>query len=301
MHNKASATMRGKIHPLIMYPYYHPKDLSDLKVLYESLELTTKDSTNYNRAITVMNRQTYYRNEKDPLFMDFLKNTIMKYSEVVHTWSVDTCQMWLTGFGKAFDDSDSKTDVYWLIPGDFNYNSNQEILSKLKQLPQEVKDDNCDLCLGEITVASNSSKQLIDTYGTYGLLYNWFPDQAQKLRKITDKPRSEFFAIGHNYLKFVLERRWFAYEQTIVILLRGLETRKIEKIKLGKISDEDQNLNSLSNAMQQIERTERVLKLYWRDQHEEKDRTWPDEFRKLDAQSEHVRNSAMIILEQILR
>ncbi len=55
------------------------------------------------------------------------------------------------------------------------------------------------------------------------------------------------------------------------------------------------------SAMQQVERTERVLKLYWREINEPQDPQWPDKFRKLDFQSEQIRAAALVILEQILR
>ena len=120
-----------------------------------------------------------------------------------------------------------------------------------------------------------------------------------------EKPRSEFFAISHSYLGHVLSRRWYAYEQTIVILLQGMlglrPNRRIRKIALGDISDLAQGRDSLASAMQQVERTERVLKLYWRKIYEGQDPLWPDRFRKLDAQSEQIRGAALVILEQILR
>lgn len=162
-----------------------------------------------------------------------------------------------------------------------------------------------ELCIGEITVPLNSAKQLIDTYGTYGLLYNWFPAEAQGLRKITDKPRSEFIALGHDYLKTALvSQRWYAYEQTIVILLQGMQgvrsMRSMKKVDLGEISDEPAGRGDLAGAMQQVERTERVLKLYWRELKAPQDPLWPEKFRVLDHQSEQIRGAAMVILQQIL-
>jgi len=162
-----------------------------------------------------------------------------------------------------------------------------------------------EFCIGEISVPLNSAKQLIDTYGTYGLLYNWFPAEAQGLRKLTDKPRSEFFAIGHDYLRTALiSQRWYAYEQTIVVLLQGMQgirpMRAIKKLELGEITDEPTGRADLAGAMQQVERTERVLKLYWRELKAPQDPLWPEKFRVLDHQSEQIRAAAMVILQQIL-
>jgi hypothetical protein len=215
--------------------------------------------------------------------------------------------MWLTGFGEAYN-TQNIADVYWLIPGDFDYGrpAGQDVLSKLKTMPALVKDGTYDLVIGEISVPLNSSKQLIDTYGTYGLLYNWFPAEAQGIRRITDKPRTEFIAISHNFLDAVMRRRWYPYEQTIVILLHGMRGkepfRRMHKIDLGNITDIPEGRDTLSSAMQQVERTERVLKLYWREYHEQlQDQNWRDTFRKLDTQSQQIRGAALVILEQILR
>jgi hypothetical protein len=159
------------------------------------------------------------------------------------------------------------------------------------------------LAIGEISVDINSAKQLIDTYGTYGLLYNWFPSEAQGIRRLTDKPRTEFFAINDSFLKHALGRRWYAYEQTIVLLLQAYvgqtPMRGVRKVKLGKIVDEEAGRSRLDGAMQQVERTERVLKLYWREKNRD-DRSWREHFRILDGQSEKIRSAAMVIFEQIL-
>jgi len=141
---------------------------------------------------------------------------------------------------------------------------------------------------------------LIDTYGTYGLLYNWFPHEAQRIRKITDKPRSEFFAISGSFLKEILMQRWYAYEQTIVILLKAISSdKRIHKEKLGDITDLPQGRDTLAAAMQQVERTERVLKMVWRERNEQQ-AGWTERFRVLDQQSEQIRAAALVILKNLL-
>jgi hypothetical protein len=308
----AKARRKGKIHPIIIYPYTHPGKLEHVTALYDDLirRLDAEKQT-YCRPITVLNRQTYESNERDPTFWKFLNEKVAAYSEVVHTWSVDTCQMWLAGFGSAYEKSKADgglADVFWLIPGDFWYASDagRNLIDKLGELPLTVRDKGYQLCLGEISTDPNSSKQLIDTYGTYGLLYNWFPHETKIIRTITGKPRTEFFAIGFNYLELALKSRWYAYEQTIVILLLGLArghiqpNMKICNVTLGHISDDPQGRDFLAHAMQQVERAERVLKLHWREVHA-METDWPDEFRKLDAQSEQIRGAALVIFENVLR
>jgi hypothetical protein len=301
-----------KIHPIVIYPYGQPEDYKDLESLYKFIAKLDADKQKYARPLTVMNRQTYYNNAKykfdkdgkwNKKFKEFCENTVKNFSTVVDAWSVDTCQMWLAGFGQAYDNEGTGEDVYWLIPGDFNYSTSEgEIaLKALLDIPEAVMNKEQDLCLGEINVQPNNSKQLIDTYGTYGLLYNWFPQEAQLIREITDKPRSEFFAIRHSFLREILRQRWYAYEQMIVILLHGVIGKKrICRIQLEGISDLPQRRDTLGAAMSQVERTERVLKLFWREQNEQQ-ADWTDRFRVLDHQSEQIRSAALVILQNLLR
>ena len=298
-----------RIHPIIIYPYTQSKSYKDLEVLYTNfVKKLDEDKDCYARPITVMNRQTYYTNgrykyEKDGAwndkFLNFRKDIIKEYSDILDAWCVDTCQMWLAGLGYAYDNRKSGEDIYWMIPGDFNY-ADKDIFDKLKLLPIAVRDHEQDLCVGEICVPVNSSKQLIDTYGTYGLLYNWFPQDAQSIRTHTSKPRTEFFAIRHSFLREILRQRWYAYEQMIVILLHGVIGKKrIATIELGDLTDLPQGRDTLAAAMQQVERTERVLKLFWRERNEQQ-ADWPARFRVLDQQSEQIRGAALVILQNLL-
>lgn len=303
-------TRQKKIHPIIIYPFSHPRDIKHVKALYGTLVAKLAgDPDRYARPITVLNRQTHYANTRwkyDPTvnqeFMRFREEYLEKYSTVIDSWCVDTCQMWLAGFGEAYDERGTGDDAYWLIPGDFDYADGEgpNVLQKLPTLPEAVIDHDQDICLGEISVPVNSSKQLIDTYGTYGLLYNWFPHEAQEIRERTDKPRTEFFAISHSFLREVLRQRWYAYEQTIVTLLHAVIGKKrIHKETLGSISDLPQGRDTLAAAMQQVERTERVLKLFWRERNQQQS-DWSERFKKLDSQSGQIRGAALVILENLL-
>lgn len=306
-----------KIHPLIMYPFNHPADnFNDISTLYTKLvkELSAQNDI-YSEPITVLNKQTLHENvfwdtssTRKKKFISFLEEIVRPHSKIHEAWCVDTCQMWLHGFGAAYENKVTDDDIFWVIPGDFNYSKVENIFDKIKAIPETVAKTEVGLCLGEIQVGINSSKQLIDTYGTYGLLYNWFPKQAQLIRSETDKPRSEFFALNYDTLNHVIKKRWYAYEQMILILLHIIfSSRKFCAIKLGELEDSDQGRDSLSAAMQQVERTERVLKLHWREVNEErikhfedKDKKWTKEFREKDAQSGQIRGAALVILEQIL-
>lgn len=298
---------KGKIHPIVVFPFSWRTGNKDLELLYtELIARLADDQSTYARPITVMDYKTYYSNSRYKFdekwnqdFEDFLNDIVKKSSDIIFEWSVDTCQMWNSGFGAAFNKGGS-ADVYWLIPGDFLYSQKPDVLGLLRKIPEAVQKHGQDFCIGEISVDVNSSKQLIDTYGTYGLLYNWFPHEAQQIRKITDKPRSEFFAISGSFLEEVLRQRWYPYEQTIVILLDGIISKKrIHKIKLGDISDLPSGRETLAVAMQQVERTERVLKMVWRERSEQ-EAGWIDRFRVLDQQSGQVRGAALIILQNLL-
>jgi hypothetical protein len=259
------------------------------------------DKQTYARPITVMDRKTHYRGAEDKTFLDFKNGIVARHSEVLDAWCVDTCQMWYSGMGLAFERG-APGDVYWLIPGDFNYGTpvGKEVLSRLHDLPEIVMELDQDLCVGEIATDHNNSKQLIDTYGTFALLYNWFPEEAREIRQYTERPRSEFFALRHTFLGEMLARRWYPYEQTMVMLLQAvLDHKRITRFFVGNISDLPEGRESFDSALQQVERTERVLKSLWRDRHAGQP-GWIEKYYALVLRSEPVRRGALIVLENML-
>jgi hypothetical protein len=299
---KTTAAKRNfKLHPVVIYPFKQPGDYSDLEPLYETIAQLDADKERYTRPITVMDRKTCMAMNNSKDFLEFKRGTVAKHSDVLDVWCVDTCQMWYSGLGTAFDQGEAG-DVYWLIPGDFNYGSQagKEVLANLSRLPQAVCGEQQDLCIGEITMHVESSKQMIDTYGTFALLYNWFPVEARKIRQITMRPRSEFFAIGHGFLHDVLRQRWYAYEQTTIMLLLAVFSNKhVGQLSVGDISDLPLGTESLASAIIQIERIEWALKNFWLE------RNQPmvglvENYRVLQAQSEQVRRTAQILLQNVL-
>jgi hypothetical protein len=297
----AARAGEGRIHPVVIYPFRQRTVYSDLESLYELIARLNRETETYARPITVMDRKTYYSMEGNKPFSDFRKNVVARHSDLLDAWCVDTCQMWYAGLGAAFERG-AEGDIYWLIPGDFNYGTaaGQRVLGRLHDLPEIVSELRQDFCIGEIATDHNNSKQLIDTYGTFGLLYNWFPVEAQRIREMTERPRSEFFAIQHGFLREILRERWFAYEQTVVILLKAVSTgKKISRFLVGDISDLPEGRESFASAMPQVERTERVLKTLWRQKHELM-AGWHDEYRNLEAQSEQIRRAALTVLRNLL-
>lgn len=291
----------SKIHPIVIYPIRQPGDCSDLQALYQLVRRLDGDKSRYARPITVMDRKTYYATDGDKAFLDFREHTLARWSEVLDVWAVDTCQMWYAGLGAAFEQG-APHDVYWIIPGDFNYGTvvGQEVLSRLHDLPEIILELDQDLCIGEIATDHNNSKQLIDTYGTFALLYNWFPVQAQEIRQLTERPRSEFLALRHCFLGEVLRQRWYPYEQTVVMLLQAVFGQKsISRFFVGNISDLTEGREQLASAMQQVERTERVLKSVWTERHQG-EQGWIEQYRRLERRSEEVRRTGLTILQNLL-
>lgn len=290
-----------RIHPVAIYPFKPPADYRDLKELYGLIAWLNSQRRIYARPITVMDRKTHAAQAQDRPFRQFRDRTVARHSDILDAWCVDTCQMWYSGLGHAFERGGPQ-DVYWLIPGDFNYSSprGREVLGRLHDLPEICAELQQDLCIGEIATEPGNSKQIIDTYGTFALLYNWFPKEAQEIRQFTERPRSEFFAIRHEFLKEVLNRRWYAYEQTVVILLQAVFSgRGISRFLVGDISDLPEGRDSLASALQQVERTERVLKSVWCERHE-KEPGWIARYRELETQSEQVLRTALVILQNLL-
>jgi hypothetical protein len=293
---------KGKIHPVVIYPFQPPNHYHDLEELYQLVAQLDAQRGRFARPITVIDRKTHFRLEKDQQFQEFRKQTVAKHSHIIDAWCVDTCQMWYTGLGAAFEKG-GPDDVYWLIPGDFNYGSpvGKEVLSRLHDLPEIILELQQDFCVGEIVRDHCDSKHLIDTYGTFALLLNWFPNEAQEIRRLCERPRSEFLALRHDFLREALSQRWYAYEQTLVILLHALFTKqRVSRFSVGDISDLPQGRESLAAAVQQIERIERVLKMLWRERQQQQ-AGWFKEYQELEEQSERIRHTAHSILSRLLK
>ena len=289
------------IHPIVIYPFQQQDDYTDLTELYGLIAKLAASKESYAQPITVMDRKTFNIKSSDKQFTAFRNDVIKKHSDILDTWCVDTCQMWYSGMGMALDRG-GPNDVYWLIPGDFDYGNStgKAVLGKLRDLPEICFELDQDMCVGEIATDQANSKQLIDTYGTFALLYTWFPDEAREIRQYTERPRSEFFAIRHAFLQEMLNQRWYAYEQTVVMLLNAMFSKKrVTRFLVGNISDLPEGRETFASALKQIERTERVLKNIWLERNEITP-TWKDQYRLLEAKSTQVRRTAMSLLENLL-
>ena len=105
---------------------------------------------------------------------------------------------------------------------------------------------------------------------------------------------------AESFLGEALRQRWYPYEQTVVMLLQAVFGKKgISRFSVGQISDLPEGRESLASAMLQVERTERVLKALWREQHQS-DPNWVEQYRQLAITSNQVRHTALIILHNLL-
>lgn len=243
--------------------------------------------------------------------------------EVVTGWSVDTCQDWLFGWGKAIDDWQKDNQGQGLgllqIPGDLTDVGDSDdpasiriFLRQLGQLAKLVRGGD-DFVIGDYKTKQRGGKYLIDAYGTFPLLYNWFPDVAHQIRTKLDieRPRSEFIAANIDFLKTMLvDHRRFAYEQTTALLINTYfysdrlekvlgHKPSIERVDLGELQDHTK-ARGFREAIEQLERTERMIRLLWRVLHGG-DNFDVDKYSILDERSAAIRSAAMVTFRNFLR
>jgi hypothetical protein len=84
-----------------------------------------------------------------------------------------------------------------------------------------------------------------------------------------------------------------------MLLQAVFDNKQISRFLVGQISDLPEGRESLASVMQQVERTERVLKSLWRERHHSQP-AWPEQYRLLETQSEQIRRTALILLQNLL-
>ena len=218
------------------------------------------------KPIVMLPRDTVIRGDA----ASFIKDERYKTLEVIQTWSVDTCQTWLAGWGHVLDNY-PKAERIIQIPGDLDYvNEDIEFYDNLSKF---IKITNADIAIGDFGTGDKySSKSLVDTYGSYPLLANWFPELSQSIRSLPlHRSRSEFLNIKTSVLRdLLINNRNFAYEQTLNFLIKswnygkGEWRYKISISPLGSLSD-NKSIRDYRSCIDQIERIERMLSLLWRE------------------------------------
>lgn len=215
--------------------------------------------------------------------------------------SVDTCDRWLAGFGQAVD-LWPNTDRLCLLPGDFVIT--QQSIATLRDLLDQTLNPENEMVVGTISADPLSPKQLIDTYATYALLLVWFPHEAKQLiENGISKPRSEFFGISRTLLDYAMNGRWFAYSQTLVILLRYLWWGNLKRKGLISVPlsvGPESGVRSLSEAITQLERIERVLRFMWREKANPEGQLDVREYELLDSRSAAARKLAISVFSTLV-
>jgi hypothetical protein len=306
---------------LIMFPYSGFEEGDKRETLFWQLVDYCQDAVQ-KKPIVVLNRDTE-RREKAKAFLGNPRST---EDVCIHRcWAVDTCQMWLSGWGLILDEPEINDDDRIVqLPGDIDTVTGDKFFPSLDAFINQG--GNHDIVIGDFASEDIfNAKELIDLYGTYALMANWFPDVAQACRqdpskvleqgKTTQKRffklnrfRSEFLNIRVGTLNSLLKVRKFAYEQTLNMLIRSWDHAKkdwkykITKMDLGIVSD-DSSFRKYQDCLDQIERTERMLKLLWREIYETRypnQQDFIDEYDQLDRRSTSIRENARIIIRNIL-
>ncbi len=218
------------------------------------------------KPIVVLPRATVVRQDA----ASFIKDERYKTLEVIQTWTVDTCQTWLTGWGHVLDHYPQVERII-LLPGDLDYvHEDVEFYDNLKKF---IESASSDIAIGDFGTGDKfSAKSLVDTYGSYPLLANWFPEISKSIRSLPlHRSRSEFLNIKTSVLReLLINNRSFAYEQTLNFLIKSwnfAETKwkySISTHPLGSLSD-NKSFRDYRSCIDQIERIERMLSLLWRE------------------------------------
>ena len=248
----------------------------------------------------------------------FIKDERYKTLEVVQTWSVDTCQTWLAGWCHVLDHYPDAERII-LLPGDLDFvHEDVEFYENLKKF---IEATDPDIAIGDFGTGDKySAKSLVDTYGSYSLLANWFPEISQSIRSLPlHRPRSEFLNIKTSVLReLLINNRNFAYEQTLNFLIKCWnhdESKwkyQITTYPLGSLSD-NKSLRDYRSCIDQIERIERMLSLLWREirqpkkgagvsnkEFEKQYTEFSDKYDKLYAKSNSVIETARTTIRALL-
>ena len=305
-------------HCIVIFPFPGLEIGSKSHQLLLRLLDQCRESSGCPTPIVVYDRRSRYPKDSRKILED-LGDSIDR----VDTWGVDTCQDWLAGWGHVLDSMQAGEDEsrhrVVLLPGDLVHVTKEgELFSNLDAF---IRFDGASFLVGDFDSENPySTKEMIDSYGVFLLIANWFPDawQAIQARHIS-KPRSEFTNISVAALRELLKSRVFAYEQTLNMLIvkwhsclhralwnssqaNELWRDEVDRKYLGRLVD-DSTERHYRGAIDQIERTERLLRMLWREL-----RGWNpnlnltsfralmEEYDRLDERSTRIRDAARIAI-----
>ena len=108
------------------------------------------------RPVVVLCRDTVIHNRAD----SFLRDKRYHSLDVIQTWSVDTCQTWLAGWGHILDNYPS-SDRIIQTPGDIDYIHEQDEF--YENLEKFIETNKADIAIGDFGTGSKySAKGLVD-------------------------------------------------------------------------------------------------------------------------------------------
>jgi len=288
--------------PIIIFPYRGYENNEQLQWYFWWTVERCKEID--PKPIVVIPRDTVIRQDA----VSFMKDERAKALEVVQTWSVDTCQTWLTGWGHVLDNYPQAERIV-LLPGDIDYvKEDVEFYDNLKNF---IETTSSDIAIGDFGTGDKySAKSLVDTYGTYSLLANWFPEISHGIKSLPlHRPRSEFLNIKTSVLRdLLINNRNFAYEQTLNFLIKcwNYDESKwkysMSIASLGSLSD-DKSFRDYRICIDQIERIERVLSLLWREIREpkikksENDKKFEEQYAVFSNEYDNLRTKSKGIME----
>lgn len=293
---------------VIMFPYSGYKANTTREELFWEIISHCREVADDPAPLVVLNRDTERRDQAQV----FLRDRRSKEVTIHRAWSVDSCQMWLAGWGALIDSCPDASRVVQL-PGDIDAVADKRGFFASLGVFIALREP-WDLVIGDFATGEMfSAKDLIDLYGTYPLLANWFPEISRKIQTLPlYKPRSEFLNMSCTALEGMMSCRKFAYEQTLNMLIRSWDfdrrnwKHRIASHRLGTLHD-DRTFRQYRECLDQIERTERMLRLVWREVNEPPPgapqttyKEFNDEYDKLDQKSTAIRENARLTIRSLL-
>lgn len=298
-----------RIKTIIIFPYRGFERGGNHERLFWRLIDRCKVVAKDERPVVVLNADTERRGGASAFSLDRRSRAL----DVHRVWSVDTCQMWLSGWGYVLDKYD-KHERLVQLPGDLDWVAHSKDF--FRHLDEFLRSgDRVNLMIGDFEAGGRfDAKSLIDYYGTYALMANWFPEITNRVLQLPlNRPRSEFLNIDVATLRQLLDYRKFAYEQTLNMLIRlwDFQTHDwqrgivVRSHSLGTLGDEGSR-RQYRECLDQIERAERMLKMLWREIYvpdttrSDIEGVW-ERYHELDQRSTSVRQTARIIIGNLLK
>ena len=238
-------------HLLIIYPFMGLKPEA-APLFWKLIDVCQKACTSDQSTLSVVHDK---RSPHDATAT--LTKLAQEGVNLIPSRGVDTCQNWLDGWGwvleRAADPDASHRAV--LLPGDLQDLADEAQF--FERLEKFVHNEERPFLVGDYgSTKPQSTKELIDIYGVFPLVANWFPEAWRAIRSLRiKKPRSEFLNIQTVELAKLLKKRVFAYEQTLNMLIvqwhacwkeanedfRDADRRwksRVGVLRLGNLSDE---------------------------------------------------------------